>query len=25
MDTLHAVTTFQEYLEFDRGLAMMAW
>ena len=25
MDTLRAVTTFQEYLDFDRGLAMMCW
>lgn len=25
MDTLRAVTTFKEYLDFDRGLAMMAW
>lgn len=25
MDTLHAVTTFQEYLDFDRGLASMCW
>ncbi len=25
MDTLHAVTTFQEYLDFDRGLAAMCW
>jgi len=25
MDTLRAVTTLKEYLDFDRGLAMMAW
>lgn len=25
MDTLRAVTTFQEYLDFDRGLASMCW
>jgi len=25
MDTLRAVTTFQEYLDFDRCLASMCW
>jgi len=25
MDSLGAVNNFQEYLDFDRGLAMMAW
>lgn len=25
MSTLHSVSTFEEYLRFDRGLASMCW